>query len=244
MPHPGEISLAHRGVLFLDELPEFGTKLLEMLRQPLEDRKLTISRSSGSLTFPANFMLVGALNPCPCGWYGDAVKECTCSLAMVSRYQKRISGPLLDRLDTRSASRCPGWSTRSCRATGWARRWRRYAPGSRQRGRGRHGGSWARGCWRTPTHLHCAQAQVWGRPFGVRDLCTVNEAGQSLLRAAMLQLQMSARAYHCTRSVKLARTIADLAGSERIETVHLALPAPLRSGVLRKAIQFRPRRQV
>jgi magnesium chelatase family protein len=123
MPHPGEISLAHRGVLFLDELPEFGTKLLEMLRQPLEDRKLTISRTSGLLTFPANFMLIAAQNPCPCGY---PVKECTCSLAMVSRYQKRIpslslrtgSGPLLDRLGTRSASRCRRSNTRSCRATG------------------------------------------------------------------------------------------------------------------------------
>jgi len=100
IPHPGEISLAHRGVLFLDELPEFGTKLLEMLRQPLEDKQLTIARSSGSLTFPCNFMLIAAMNPCPCGYYGDQVRECTCSNSMASRYQKRISGPLLDRIDT------------------------------------------------------------------------------------------------------------------------------------------------
>ena len=99
IPGPGEISLAHRGVLFLDELPEFGTRLLEMLRQPMEDKQLTIARSAGSLTFPSNFMLIGAMNPCPCGWYGDPVKECTCSNSMVSRYQKRISGPLLDRID-------------------------------------------------------------------------------------------------------------------------------------------------
>ncbi|MEJ2211168.1 MAG: YifB family Mg chelatase-like AAA ATPase, partial [Anaerolineae bacterium] len=95
IPGPGEISLAHRGVLFLDELPEFGTRMLEMLRQPLEDKRLTIARSAGSLTFPSNFMLIGAMNPCPCGYYGDPVQECTCSNAMVSRYQKRISGPLL-----------------------------------------------------------------------------------------------------------------------------------------------------
>ena len=90
IPGPGEISLAHRGVLFLDELPEFGTRLLEMLRQPMEDKQLTIARSAGSLTFPSNFMLIGALNPCPCGWYGDPVRECTCSNAMVSRYQTRL----------------------------------------------------------------------------------------------------------------------------------------------------------
>jgi Magnesium chelatase, subunit ChlI len=93
-PRPGEISLAHRGVLFLDELPEFGQKALETLRQPLEDKIITISCSQGPRTFPANFMLVAAMNPCPCGWYGDSVKQCTCAPAAVTRYQKRISGPV------------------------------------------------------------------------------------------------------------------------------------------------------
>ena len=98
-PHPGEISMAHRGVLFLDELPEFGTRVLEVMRQPIEDKVVTISRAQGSLTFPANFMLVAAMNPCPCGYYGDPIKLCTCAPSTVTKYQKRISGPLLDRID-------------------------------------------------------------------------------------------------------------------------------------------------
>src|SRR5512146_3514244 len=98
-PHPGEISLAHRGVLFLDELPEFGTRVLEVMRQPIEDKIVTISRAQGSLTFPANFMLISAMNPCPCGYYGDPIKPCTCAPSTVPKYQKRLPGPLLDRID-------------------------------------------------------------------------------------------------------------------------------------------------
>ena len=98
-PNPGEISLAHRGVLFLDEFPEFGSRVLEVMRQPMEDKQVTISRAQGSLTFPANFQLIAAMNPCPCGYYGDPLKECTCSNSVITRYQKRISGPMMDRID-------------------------------------------------------------------------------------------------------------------------------------------------
>src|SRR6185503_13509336 len=99
IPRPGEITLAHRGVLFMDELPEYSSQALETLRQPMEDRVVTISRVSGTLSFPANFVLIGSMNPCPCGFAGDPVKECTCTTAMIQRYQKRLSGPLLDRID-------------------------------------------------------------------------------------------------------------------------------------------------
>ncbi len=218
VPGPGEISLAHRGVLFLDELPEFGTRLLEMLRQPLEDRQLTIARSAGSLTFPSSFMLIGAMNPCPCGWYGDPVKECTCSNAMVSRYQKRISGPLLDRIDIHIEVPRVEYEKLSDDRMGEPStpiQARVEAARARQRERF------------TGTEL-LSNADMG--PAEVREHCPLDDAGKSLLRAAMQQLHMSARAYH--RILKLARTIADLAGSDGIETAHLA-----------EAIQYRPRRQ-
>jgi len=218
VPRPGEISLAHRGVLFLDELPEFGTKLLEMLRQPLEDRKLTIARSSGSVTFPANFMLIAAQNPCPCGYYGDPVKECTCTPAMVTRYQKRISGPLLDRIDIHCEVPRVEYERLSDDRLGEpSAAIRRRVEAARERQARRFAG--------TPLLTNADMG-----PAEVRVYCPLDEAGRSLLRAAMQQLQMTARAYH--RILKLGRTIADLAGSDRIQTVHLA-----------EAIQYRPRRQ-
>ncbi|HNS52628.1 MAG TPA: YifB family Mg chelatase-like AAA ATPase [Anaerolineae bacterium] len=218
VPRPGEISLAHRGVLFLDELPEFGTKLLEMLRQPLEDRKLTIARSSGSVTFPASFMLIAAQNPCPCGYYGDPVKECTCTQAMVTRYQKRISGPLLDRIDIHiEVPRVEYERLSDDRLGEPSAAIRARVEGARERQSRRFAGTGLL------TNADMGPAEV-------REYCPLDEAGRALLRAAMQQLQMTARAYH--RILKLARTIADLAGSERIQTVHLA-----------EAIQYRPRRQ-
>ncbi len=218
MPRPGEISLSHRGVLFLDELPEFGQATLEVLRQPLEDRVVTISRAQGSVTYPANFMLVGAMNPCPCGFYGDPGKECTCSESTVSRYQKRISGPLLDRVDIfvdvprvdyeKLASDSSGEPSSAIRER---------VEQARAVQAARFAGS----------HSACNAEMT---PVEVRDYCQarLQEQAQTLLRLAMNQLSLSARAFH--RILKLARTIADLAGSEEIISQHLA-----------EAIQYRQR---
>jgi len=218
-PKPGEISLSHRGVLFLDELPEFGHSLLETLRQPLEDKVITISRAQGSVMFPANFMLVGAMNPCPCGYYGDAFRQCTCPPSLVSRYQRRMSGPFIDRVDIfvevphidyeKLADERLGEKSEKVQA-------RVLAARSRQRERF------------SGTRLACNAEMT---PTEVREFCQVEEQAQSLLKAAMKQLYLSARAFH--RILKLARTIADLENGNIIKAHHLA-----------EAIQYRPRSQV
>jgi magnesium chelatase family protein len=218
-PQPGEISLAHRGVLFLDELPEFNRRTLEVLRQPMEDHQVVISRATGTLSFPANFTLVAAMNPCPCGFYGDPTRECTCSPTQVTRYQKRISGPLLDRIDIHvEVPRVDYDKLTDDRLGEPSEVIRRRVERARETQRKRFEG----------TPLTC-NADMG--PGEVRRLCRLDEAGRSLVRAAMQQLQMSARAFH--RILKLSRTIADLAGSEQIETAHLA-----------EAIQYRPRRTI
>lgn len=215
-PHPGEISLAHRGVLFLDELPEFGPRVLEVLRQPIEDKIVTISRAQGSLTFPASFMLIGAMNPCPCGYFGDPLKPCTCSSGMVTKYQKRISGPLLDRIDIHIQVPRVDYEKLSDRRTGESSKAvRERVETARQRQRERFADS----------HLSSNSDM---RPAEVRKFCDLDDTSRSLMKTAMNQLQLSARAYH--RVLKLARTIADLAGVERIAPQHLA-----------EALQYRPR---
>jgi magnesium chelatase family protein len=215
-PKPGEISLSHRGVLFLDELPEFGHAVLEVLRQPLEDRVITISRAQGSVTFPANFMLVGAMNPCPCGYYGDPFKQCTCSPGLVARYQKRVSGPFIDRVDIfievphidyeKLADDRLGEESDKVQARVKAAR---RIQGERFNG----------------TKLSCNAEMT---PTEVREFCQTEESAQSLLKAAMKQLYLSARAFH--RILKIGRTLADMENTDIIKAHHLA-----------EAIQYRPR---
>ena len=215
-PHPGEISLAHRGVLFLDELPEFGSRVLEVMRQPLEDKIVTISRAQGTLTFPANFMLVAAMNPCPCGYFGDPVKPCTCSPGLVTKYQKRISGPLLDRIDIHvEVPRVEYEKLSDARLGESSITVQARVETARQRQRDRFTGS----------DVLCNSDM---RPAEVRQFCQLDDIGRTLMRTAMNQMQLSARAYH--RTLKLARTIADLAGAETITPMHLA-----------EALQYRPR---
>jgi magnesium chelatase family protein len=207
-PRPGEISLAHRGVLFLDEIPEFGHQALEVLRQPLEDGIVSIGRAKGTVSFPAKFMLVGAMNPCPCGFYGDPTRPCTCPEAVVSRYQKRLSGPLMDRIDLHvevprvEYDKLVGDGRAEPSAAVRAR-----VEAARERQRARFAGT------RLAANADMGVAEV-------RQHCAVDAAGQALLRAAVQQLHLSARAYH--RVLKVARTIADLAAVDAIGPAHLA----------------------
>ncbi len=220
-PHPGEISLAHRGVLFLDELPEFGMRVLEVLRQPLEDKVVTISRAQGSLTFPASFQMVAAMNPCPCGYFGDPVKACTCSAGTVTKYQKRISGPLLDRIDIHvEVPRVEYDKLSSGRLGEPSAVLQGRVEAARQVQRARFNGQ--------AESISPIACNADMRPAEVRKYCQLDDTGRALMKTAMVQLQLSVRAYH--RVLKLARTIADLAGALEIAPSHLA-----------EALQYRPR---
>lgn len=207
-PRPGEASLAHHGVLFLDELPEFRRHVLDALRQPVEDGAVLIGRARGAVNYPARFMLATAMNPCPCGYHGDGNGRCTCHGAQVERYMARISGPLLDRIDlhievpslgaqelTRLESGEPSAGIRTRVLAARARQLARFAD--------------------VPVF---ANAQMSARD--VRHFCVVDEKGLSLLRTAIQRLGLSARAYH--RVLRLARTIADLQGKEKIAPAHIA----------------------
>ncbi|MGH9801341.1 MAG: YifB family Mg chelatase-like AAA ATPase [Blastocatellia bacterium] len=208
IPRPGEVSLAHNGVLFLDELPEFERNVLEVLRQPLEDQRVTISRASMSLTFPAGFMLVAAMNPCNCGFYGDPTRECRCTPPQVQRYISKISGPLLDRIDIHINVPAVKVSELSAQDSGEGsaeirQRVVRVRKMQQQRFIGEH--------------VFC-NAQM--PPRLIRKYCQLDTPSQQLLERAMMKLGLSARAYD--RILKVSRTIADLEGVERIEEKHIS----------------------
>jgi len=210
IPGPGEISLAHHGVLFMDELPEFKRSALEVLRQPLEDGNVTISRSAGKVTLPCSFMLVCAMNPCPCGYTGDSSRECRCTVPQIQRYRSRISGPLLDRIDIHVEAPAlrieelrntkPGEDSATLRAR---------CEAARERQQARFTGS-ASSAARCNARMNHAE---------IRRHCVIDQAQGDLLQNAMEQLGLSARAYD--RILKVARTIADLADSPDIRSPHL-----------------------
>lgn len=216
MPQPGEISLAHNGVLFLDELPEFKRTVLEVMRQPMEERRVSISRAKVSIDFPASFMLIASMNPCPCGYFNHPEKECTCSPIMVQRYLNKISGPLLDRIDLHVEVTPVAFSELSSAKT------------SESSNEVRERVLKARDIQATRYEAHAgvySNAQMSSKML--KEICVINQVGQNLLKTAMDRLNLSARAYD--RILKVSRTIADLAGSPDIRPEHLAEAIQYRS---------------
>ena len=216
IPQPGEISLAHNGVLFLDELPEFKRTVLEVMRQPIEERKVTISRAKIAVDFPASFMLIASMNPCPCGFYNHPEKECTCPAGSVQKYLNKISGPLLDRIDLHVEVTPVDFSELSSSRKGETsahirERVIRARDLQTERFNGQHG-------------IYC-NAQMSSKLL--KEVCVINQAGQSLLKSAMEKLNLSARAFD--RILKVSRTIADLSGSADIKPEHLAEAITYRS---------------
>ena len=216
-PQPGEISLAHNGVLFLDELPEFNKSTLEVLRQPLEDRRITISRAKYTLEYPCSFMFVASMNPCPCGYYGDPTHHCVCTPGQIQRYMNKISGPLLDRIDIHCEIQAvpfaqlsqmkPGEPSAVIRERVIRARniqTERFSSLSSREGRGRR-------------RVHC-NAMMTERML--HEFAEPDAASLDMLRLAMERLKLSARAY--SRILKVARTIADLDGSEKVQSMHIA----------------------
>lgn len=214
-PQPGEISLAHNGVLFLDELPEFKRTVLEVMRQPMEERRVTISRAKLSVDYPASFMLVASMNPCPCGYYNHPEKQCVCAPGAVQKYLNKISGPLLDRIDLHVDVTPVSFDELTGKEQSEnSESVRQRVIAAREKQATRFAGQ---------TDIHC-NAQMPSNMIG--KWCDVGEIGQRLLKTSMSRLQLSARAYD--RILKVSRTIADLAGAENIQPEHLA-----------EAIQFR-----
>lgn len=215
VPKPGEVSLAHNGVLFLDEVPEFRRNVLEVLRQPLEDGRITIARAAGAIDYPAAFMLVAAMNPCPCGFYSDAQKECRCTPMQVTRYRSRVSGPLLDRIDIQVEVPAVAYEALASPASGEPSEAVRERVNQARRVQVERFGA---------TGIH-ANARMSARD--VRCYCGVDAAAAQLLETAVTRLGLSARAY--VRILKVGRTIADLAGSEDIRSPHIAEAIQYRS---------------
>jgi magnesium chelatase family protein len=208
-PQPGEISLSHNGVLFLDELPEFKRTVLEVMRQPMEDRKVTISRSRFSVTYPASFMLVASMNPCPCGYFNHPEKECVCAPGVVQKYLNKISGPLLDRIDLHVEVTPVSFNELSSeRKTEHSQAVRERVIKAREVQAER---------FKENVGIHC-NAQMEAQK--VQEICVISDQGKMLLSKAMQRLNLSARAYD--RILKVARTIADLGQSEEIKTEHIA----------------------
>ncbi len=214
-PKPGEVSLAHHGVLYLDELAEFKKEALEQLRQPMEEGSVTISRLNGSFTYPTQFMLISSLNPCPCGFSGDQFKQCTCSFTEIQRYQKKLSGPLMDRMDISLQISRPTYDEISGQKEGESSDLiRKRVTGARTIQYSRFG---SLGIF--------YNSQM--KPKQIKKHCSLDEAGQSMLKKAFKAFKLSGRSYH--RILKVARTIADLEGSRDIRDNHIAEALHFRS---------------
>lgn len=215
-PQPGEISLSHNGVLFLDELPEFKRTVLEVMRQPMEERRVTISRAKISIDYPANFMLVASMNPCPCGYYNHPEKECVCAPGVVQRYLSKVSGPLLDRIDLHVEVVPVSFDQMTTqRKNETSEEIRARVVKARERQSERFKGR---------KDIYCNAMMPANM---VKEICVINDAGRTLLKTAMERLGLSARAYD--RILKVSRTIADLAGTPEIKIEHLAEAIQYRS---------------